>query len=582
MSRWVSFFVLVGVLVVIAAFFVRVMAEFLVPLFVALILVVIFRPLHVWVGVRFPTRPAVAAFITTSVVSLVVFLPFAIMLVMAAAEGRELVKRFDRAVLVQKLADFRDSVGLNFPHADRLIEVEQRLLDLRNSVEAGTLTFGSRPADTIDVVQREIIGDLLREIEVASQALGEVNQLAWPEITSPEITSPEIASPEIASPSGSSVESSTSSPSQSPSSVPKDSNSEPPSEPPSPVSDSSSESKLLNGPAIESARPMGSTIVEQNWFNYTFQLHDLQRLLQHPEWAESPAKNRELQRQLVAGLAEAHGLFREFKVRFLGGPVMAWLKETVHPQDEDVDQYSLAMFEFVKQNVVSWSGLVSLHLGRLIFGSMIVVVSLYFFLLDGPAMIDAFIQVSPMDRRHEEELIAQFDRTSRAVVVASLAAAIAQGLLAGVGFYFAGVQSVFLLTMLTMLLAMVPFLGAASIWFPVVLYLAFFENQPWTAFFLFLYSALIVSMSDNVIKPYILHGQSNLHPLLALLSVIGGVTALGPIGIMLGPMLVVFLQTILKMLKQELLSMEQARSQTHRSSQPEQPSVLAAAETTPQ
>jgi len=540
MSRWVSFFVLVGVLVVIAAFFVRVMAEFLVPLFVALILVVIFRPLHVWVSQRVSKRPALAAFITTSIVSLLVFLPFAIMFVMAAAEGRELIKRFDRTVLLQKLTDFRDSMGLNFPHADRLIELEKRLLDLRSSVEAGTLTFGRRPTDAIDAVQREIIGDMLEEIEAASRVLGDINELNWPVV---------IAPPPVIDADPSTIVDPISR-------LPNDPSSELPADLPT---DSMEHEKIADAPP-ELSRPIGSTALEQHWFNYIFQIQDLQLLLVSPEWAESPAKNRELQIKLMTGLAESHGLFREFKVRFLGGPVMAWLKETVHPQDDEIDQYSMVMFDFAKNNFVSWGGLISLHLGRLIFGSLIVVVALYFFLLDGPAMIEAFIQVSPMDRRHEEELIAQFDRTSRAVVVASLAAAIAQGLLAGIGFYFAGVQSIFLLTMLTMLLAMVPFLGAASIWVPVVLYVGFLDNQPWTAFFLFLYSAFIVSTIDNVIKPYILHGQSNLHPLLALLSVIGGVTALGPIGIMLGPMLVVFLQTILKMLKQELLSMEQNRS----------------------
>lgn len=537
MSRWASFFVLVGVLIVIAAFFLRVMAEFVVPLFVALVLVVVFRPLHVWVSQRVSNRPALAAFITTSLVSLLVFLPFAVMFIMAAAEGRELIKRFDRAVLLQKLTDFRDSVGLNFPHAERLIDLEKRLLDLRNSVEVGSLTSGSRPTDSIDGIQRELIADILREIETVTRGLGEINELNWPEIPAPvplAIPNPEEDETTATGNNDSTTRSTI----------------------------KSTDESLATESETELSRPSGSTALEQHWFNYIFQLHDIQLLLDSPQWAESPAKNRELQIKLVTGLANAHLLFREFKVRFLGGPVMAWLKETVHPQDKDIDSYSMVMFDFVKRNFVSWSGWLTLHIGRLVFGSLIVVVALYFFLLDGPKMIEGFMQISPMDRRHEAELIAQFDRTSRAVVVASLAAAIIQGLLAGIGFYFAGVQSVFLLTMLTMLLAMVPFLGAASVWVPVVLYVGFLDNQPWTAFFLFLYSAIIVSMIDNVIKPYILHGQSNLHPLLALLSVIGGVTALGPIGIMLGPMLVVFLQTILKMLKQELLSMEQNRSPT--------------------
>ena len=57
---------------------------------------------------------------------------------------------------------------------------------------------------------------------------------------------------------------------------------------------------------------------------------------------------------------------------------------------------------------------------------------------------------------------------------------------------------------------------------------------------------------DNIIKPFVLHGQSNLHPLLALLSILGGVQVLGPVGILVGPMLVSFLQALLNMLRIEL------------------------------
>ena len=71
------------------------------------------------------------------------------------------------------------------------------------------------------------------------------------------------------------------------------------------------------------------------------------------------------------------------------------------------------------------------------------------------------------------------------------------------------------------------------------------------------YCGTVVSMSDNFVKPLVLQKESNLHPLLALLSVIGGVEALGPIGILVGPMVVAFLQTLLKLLQRELNSFEQ-------------------------
>ncbi len=208
-------------------------------------------------------------------------------------------------------------------------------------------------------------------------------------------------------------------------------------------------------------------------------------------------------------------------------------------------------------------GSVKMILGTL-FGLAIMVLTLYYFFADGPNMVAALMKLSPLDDAYEQELLDKFGDVSRAVVVAVLLSAIVQGLLAGIGFYFAGVNAVFFLTAATAFLAMVPFVGAAAVWVPVCMVLYFYtgnmvegvaefpEGRPTAAIILAIYCGTVVSMSDNVVKPLVLHGQSNLHPLLALLSVIGGIQTLGPIGILVGPMLVAFLQALLNMLNKEL------------------------------
>jgi predicted PurR-regulated permease PerM len=141
------------------------------------------------------------------------------------------------------------------------------------------------------------------------------------------------------------------------------------------------------------------------------------------------------------------------------------------------------------------------------------------------------------------------------VVLATLLSALMQGALAGAGFWVAGISSVAFLTLITVVFAMVPFVGAVAAWVPVCLWLFVMEkDQTKTATLLAIYCTVIVSQADNVVKPLILQGKSKLHPLLALLSILGGVQALGPIGILIGPMVVVFLQTLLNILNHELTS----------------------------
>lgn len=210
----------------------------------------------------------------------------------------------------------------------------------------------------------------------------------------------------------------------------------------------------------------------------------------------------------------------------------------------------------VREKIKAWLGPIVVSsarfTGAFLVGLIVMIISLYYFLADGPWMIRRIMQLSPLDSRYEQQLVDEFGRISRAVVLATLLSAITQGLLAGVGYYFAGAHSVFLLTFLTMLLAMVPFVGATAVWLPVTLWIFFVEERVGAAILLGAYGAAVVSMADNVIKPIVLHGRSNLHPLLALLSVLGGVNAMGPIGIFVGPMVVAFLYALLNMFQQEV------------------------------
>lgn len=233
-------------------------------------------------------------------------------------------------------------------------------------------------------------------------------------------------------------------------------------------------------------------------------------------------------------------------------------------------------FDRVKQQELLNSGIEKLRelalplvLGgmRLVFGIVvsvaIMVLAVYYFFADGPIMIRTIMRLSPLDDRYELQLLDQFGRISRSVVVATLLSAFVQGLLAGVGYYFAGIGPVFFMTGLTMLLAIVPFVGAASVWIPTCLWIFLFgtgdlfsAGRPTAAIVLAIYCATIVSLADNIIKPFVLHGRSNLHPLVALLSILGGAQVLGPIGILVGPMLVAFLQALLEMLQREMATFD--------------------------
>ena len=477
MSRVVSFVVLLAVILVIGALFFRVMANFLLPLFLAALLVVIFRPLHRWILQRCRGRERVAAGLTTATVLLIVLFPIALVITLAIFEGRDLIVEVQQTQLLdQKLASFRKKFDLEIPHAELLRAVDSELQNLT-----------SDPTNHRQVAQH--IADLGQRLKQDRDRLdtetpegkraGQIKE-QW--------------------------------------------------------------DQFLTAFAKTDPDPGAATATSD--IDATATAEETTDLAGGRPWSE-------------VALLE----FRSFRRELLGGQVREWLKEMANPTDTQLVNWRAKGIAYGQQAVLSIGGQTATFLVRLIFGGIITIVGLYFFLVDGPAMTKSTMRLSPLDDRHELELIAEFDRISRAVVVATLLAAVVQGLLAGIGFWFAGLESVFLLTLVTMVLAMVPFVGAAAVWMPVSLWLLV-EGNYWAGGLLAVYGFTVVSAADNLIKPIVLHGQSQLHPLLALLSVLGGVQALGPIGIVVGPLVVAVLQTLLNILHRELTAFDEDQKPT--------------------
>lgn len=194
-------------------------------------------------------------------------------------------------------------------------------------------------------------------------------------------------------------------------------------------------------------------------------------------------------------------------------------------------------------------------LAEFLLGCFVFILALYYFIADGQEMLDTVMRLIPLEQHNQRRLIDEFDEISRAVVSSHLVGGVVIAVLAGIGYYFAGLKSIFLLTMLTFLGSMIPIVGSASIWLTACVWLVFVDERTVAGIVLGIYCLAVVTVVDSILKPALLHGQSKLNPLLAVLSVLGGVAALGPIGVFVGPMAVAFLQVGLNMLHSEIVDM---------------------------
>jgi predicted PurR-regulated permease PerM len=106
--------------------------------------------------------------------------------------------------------------------------------------------------------------------------------------------------------------------------------------------------------------------------------------------------------------------------------------------------------------------------------------------------------------------------------------------------------------------AMVPFLGVTAVWLPLCVYWIV-QGQYAAAASLAIFSAVVITQVDNLVRALVLRGSANLHPLLGIISIIGGIQFLGVAGVFVGPIVAAVLVAILRILRDELERMSAPR-----------------------
>jgi predicted PurR-regulated permease PerM len=190
--------------------------------------------------------------------------------------------------------------------------------------------------------------------------------------------------------------------------------------------------------------------------------------------------------------------------------------------------------------------------------AFIMIVVVFFLFVEGKGLYKEAILISPMKDAHENALALEMRNMINAVVRGSFATAVIQGILAGIIFYFLDIQGYFVWGALTFLFSFIPIIGAAGVWVPAAIIL-FLVGETKSGIILTLYGVFVISMVDNLLKPLLMGGKNRVHPLLLFLSIMGGISLAGPVGILLGPITVAVFLAALKIYKQDYLPTVEGR-----------------------
>lgn len=178
-------------------------------------------------------------------------------------------------------------------------------------------------------------------------------------------------------------------------------------------------------------------------------------------------------------------------------------------------------------------------------------VALFYFLRDGDKLKKHIIALSPWSENKDQLVISSMKSSIRSVVVGSLAVALVQGLLTGISFVVTGVPNPTLWGTLAAICALIPGVGTAIVWIPAVLYLFITSPVAWPWITQLLISVFLVGLIDNFLAPMIMEKGINIHPLLILFSVLGGIQLFGPEGFLLGPLVLSMLFVLIRTFKND-------------------------------
>ena len=193
-------------------------------------------------------------------------------------------------------------------------------------------------------------------------------------------------------------------------------------------------------------------------------------------------------------------------------------------------------------------------LAGLVVALAVFALSLYYFLADGPDLILAAESLIPIERDYQRELAAQFVKAVRAVVLATFLAALGQGIATAIALKIVGINYFFLMMIISTFAAMIPMAGPFLVWFPVACWLLW--SGHWgSALFLLIIGIGVIGTLDNVIRTFVLQSDTKLHPLLAFVSVLGGLQVMGLWGVFIGPVVACCLHVLIKIFNQEVQSM---------------------------
>jgi len=245
-------------------------------------------------------------------------------------------------------------------------------------------------------------------------------------------------------------------------------------------------------------------------------------------------------RQLYLSLIEGGG-----KDNFLN--IFNQLQESARRYFLLPPEFSINLGQYLKEGLtwlLNHLGALFSNFASILTTAFIFLVTLYYLLKDGHKLKQAVINYSPLPDTDDEMILNKLELAIGSVIKGNFTIAFIQGVLTSIGFTIFGVPNAILWGAAAAIAALIPSVGTALVLLPAIA-LLFLSGQIFSAIGLLVWGMLAVGLIDNFLGPKLIGRGMKLHPLLVLFSVFGGLVFFGPVGFLLGPIILSLLFALL-------------------------------------
>lgn len=181
---------------------------------------------------------------------------------------------------------------------------------------------------------------------------------------------------------------------------------------------------------------------------------------------------------------------------------------------------------------------------------VLMILTIFYLLKDGKEWRENLISISPLSESHMKEILSKLKSAINSILRGSFSIAIVQGLLVSIGFTIFGVPNGALWGVVAGIASFIPTFGTSIVSVPAILFL-YLNGMHVQALGLLIWSGVLIGLVDNLLSPYFISKNTEIPSLFILFSILGGISLIGPVGVLIGPLILSLLYSLISIYREE-------------------------------